>query len=599
MAPAKSREIFKHKKLVETRNQPTEVVAKGDKHYFVAFEKAAFGTIEIEITAAVDGGVVDVHLGEAIAGEHAVDRIPPGTIRYRKAVIELNRGMHKYRVKIPRAQHPYKNYGGAKISMPDYIGEVVPFRYCELVNCPSAITKANIRQVMVHYPFDDDASAFQSSDDTLNQVWDLCKYSMKATSFCGLYVDGDRERLPYEADAYINQLGHYCVDSEYGMAHATQQYFMSHPTWPTEWLLHCPLMAWAEYMYTGDISFSREHYDDLKLRVLLDLSREDGLISTQTGLVTEDLLSALHTKKIRDLVDWPPANFTRGKKYGERDGHDMRKINTVVNAFHYRALVVMGRIAEALGKDTDAVMFKARAKKVQETFNRVLWHEGKGVYVDGEGSQHCSLHANMFPLAFGLVPEHRQASVATFVKSRGMACSVYGSQYLLEALYRAGADDHALGLMTTRGDRGWWNMIKVGSTVTLEAWDWKYKNNLDWNHAWGAAPANIIPRYLMGIRPLQPGFEKVLVRPQPGGLKTASLKFPTVRGTVYAEFDNGDSGAFRLKVRIPHSVTARVEIPMKDNKSTKVMVNGKKAQGQASGKYVAIELPAGQWELSN
>ena len=26
----------------------------------------------------------------------------------------------------------------------------------------------------------------------------------------------------------------------------------------------------------------------------------------------------------------------------------------------------------------------------------------------------------------------------------------------------------------------------------------KYKNNLDWNHAWGAVPANVIPRGLMG-----------------------------------------------------------------------------------------------------
>ena len=51
MSPAKAGEILKHKKLVETRNQPTEVVEKADKHYFVAFEKAAFGTVEVEIAA--------------------------------------------------------------------------------------------------------------------------------------------------------------------------------------------------------------------------------------------------------------------------------------------------------------------------------------------------------------------------------------------------------------------------------------------------------------------------------------------------------------------------------------------------------------------
>ena len=33
-----------------------------------------------------------------------------------------------------------------------------------------------------------------------------------------------------------------------------------------------------------------------------------------------------------------------------------------------------------------------------------------------------------------------------------------------------------------------------------------------WNHAWGAAPANIIPRYLVGVRPLTAGFSKVLIK---------------------------------------------------------------------------------------
>ncbi|MGI6302875.1 MAG: hypothetical protein ACOX52_17715 [Verrucomicrobiota bacterium] len=55
------------------------------------------------------------------------------------------------------------------------------------------------------------------------------------TSFAGIYIDGDRERIPYEGDAYINQLGHYAVDREYAIARRTIEHFMDHPTWPTEW----------------------------------------------------------------------------------------------------------------------------------------------------------------------------------------------------------------------------------------------------------------------------------------------------------------------------------------------------------------------------
>ena len=56
-------------------------------------------------------------------------------------------------------------------------------------------------------------------------------------------------------------------------------------------------------------------------------------------------------------------------------------------------------------------------------------------------------------------------------------------------------------------------MLDVGSTITMEAWAAKYKPNLDWNHAWAAAPANIVPRYVLGVRPLSPGSQKPPSRP--------------------------------------------------------------------------------------
>ena len=96
----------------------------------------------------------------------------------------------------------------------------------------------------------------------------------------------------------------------------------------------------------------------------------------------------------------------------------------------------------------------------------------------------------------------------------------------MEALYNAGAADYALDLMTATNDRSWYNMIKAGSTISMEAWDMRYKPNSDWNHAWGAAPANIIPRYLWGIQPKTPAFGVTTIKPQMSDLKYSSrLKF--------------------------------------------------------------------------
>ena len=82
-----------------------------------------------------------------------------------------------------------------------------------------------------------------------------CPFSPELTSsrsFAGIYVDGDRERIPYEADALINQLCHYGVDREYSMARRSHEYLLNRPTWPTEWILQSVLIAWYDYMYTGD-----------------------------------------------------------------------------------------------------------------------------------------------------------------------------------------------------------------------------------------------------------------------------------------------------------------------------------------------------------
>ncbi|TFG96492.1 MAG: alpha-L-rhamnosidase, partial [Calditrichales bacterium] len=245
---------------------------------------------------------------------------------------------------------------------------------------------------------------------------------------------------------------------------------------------------------------------------------------------------------------------------GERDGYVFTPVNTVVNAFHYRSLVLIGRIANVLGRVQEAERFFKRAEMVKIAFNKQFLNRTTGIYVDGIGTEHSSLHANMFPLAFGLVPDNNLSRVVAFIKSRGMACSVYGAQYLLEALFAAGETEYALQLMTSESKRSWMNMIRAGSTMTTEAWDEYFKPNLTWNHAWGSAPANIIARKLMGIEPLKPAYRTIRVKPQLGNLRYAHIKKPTIRGMVEVTWQR-DEDDFILIVHIPANTEAEIWIP--------------------------------------
>lgn len=539
---------FRPKALAKTDEAPVVLRRTRDGLWFVDFGRAAFGTIRIRASVPATGGALTVHLGEVVA-DGRIDREPGGSRRYRVAHQDLLPGTRWYEIAIPKDA---RNTSGAAVRMPEEVGEVVPFRYCEVEGYPGTLTAADIRQVRVHYPFDGGAATFASSNRVLNDVWELCKYSIEATSFAGVYVDGDRERIPYEGDAYINQLGHYCLDTEYAMARRTLVHLMAHPTWPVEWHQHIPLMVWEEYLYTGATDFLRARYDEIVAKLLLPLAREDGLLVVDESALSAALLHSIGMHgPIRTLVDWPP---------GERDGHRITPVDSVVNAFHHRGLVLMAEMAAAIGRDGDAHRFRTAAARVHASYQAVFFDPARGIYRDGEGQQHASLHANAFALAFGLVPGDRQAGVVEHLRSRGMACSVYAAQHLIDGLCRAGAGDHALDLMTSTGERSWAHMIyDVGSTITLEAWDDRFKPNQDWNHAWGAAPANLIPRRVMGIMPVEPGFGRVRIAPQIGELTAASIRHPTIRGPIDLRIEQ-TAESYRVVVKLPDTMTGELAL---------------------------------------
>ncbi|WP_203532530.1 sulfatase-like hydrolase/transferase [Draconibacterium halophilum] len=520
--------------------KPVNFKKNADGSYFADFGKDAFATLNITYSAKKEETLI-VRLGEKLLGDR-IDQNPGGTIRFAEVKLEVSPLKTEYQIKLVPNE---RNTKSMAVALPDSFPVIMPYRYVEIEG-GSGLQATDLIQVAYFNYFDDTSSSFLSSNDILNQVWELCKYSQKATSFAGYYVDGDRERIPYEADAYLNQLSHYSVDNEYSIARKTIEYFMDYPTWPTEWQLHVALLFYADYMYTGNTELIEKYYEPLKHKTLAELEYKHGLISTQSPNLNGEFMAKLGfadtTQRVRDIVDWPPAQKNTGWKLpkdwpqGERDGFVFTPISTVINSFYYKNMEIMAEFARLLNKPQEELNFEMRAAKVKKSMNEYLFNKAGGYYKDGIETDHGAIHSNMLPLAFGIVPDAYKKSVADYIKTRGMGCSVYGAQFLMEALYNAGAANYALELMTATHDRSWYNMIKVGSTITMEAWDMKYKPNSDWNHAWGAAPANIIPRGLWGIKPKIAGFGVVSIHPQMGSLKNSSIVVPTIKGQIKGDF---------------------------------------------------------------
>lgn len=402
-------------------------------------------------------------------------------------------------------------------------GVVMPFRWLEIVQSPFPITATNVRQVPIHYPYDMSEEAFNCDSTALVKVHDFCKHSIRATTFTGKFIDGDRERLPYEADSFITQLSTYAMTSDYTLVRAMADYLATHTTWPTEWKQYFICIIHADWRYSGKTDLILKHYERMKRdKLWLHLRRADGLLVSRGPMASP----APDGEKPDDIVDWAMCY---------RDGFEMCDVNTVVNALHIRNLREMAAMAHAIGRDEDAEMFERLGSQTFASFQDRLWDGKHGRYRDGEGSAHATVQGNAMALACGAVSPERKNLVADYVVAKGLSCSTYMAQFVLEALFTAGYDNEAMSLMTSGDHRSWLGMMAKGATITPEFWDitmpepWRVP---DMNHAWSTAPLNVISRFVVGVTPIEAGFARIAIKPQVGGLKWLSGVVPTPCGSV-------------------------------------------------------------------
>lgn len=463
------------------------------------FEKAAFAYLELAWEGKES---LEVSIGECLK-EGRIDRSPGGFRCFKKLHIEQKAPGAWQRVELPPHRTPYPD-GNPPLPYPaEAGGEIAPFRYVEI---SGACGPVRVRRAVIFPEWNENAACFESDHAELDRVWEFCKYSMKATAAFGMFIDGERERVPYEGDSYINQLGYFCCDANYAVAGATIDYLLENPTWPTEWSLLLPLLVRDHFLYSGDRRSVERWLPRLKKFLLSEDADQFGFIGK---------------KERGDIIDWPPA---------ERDGYELGDRNAVPNCYRYGALLAMN---ELTGEKEYLLKAEELRKNLRQKFFR------GGFWRDNLVSEHYSLHGAVFAQVFGVTEPDEYAAINDFLLQRGMVCSVYGAQFLLEAFGTLRNPAAMLGLMTGTGPRSWLNMIKQGTTITMESWDNEIKPNQDWNHAWGAAPANIIPRWIAGIRPCQAGFREFVLDPQPGYLKHFFCRKPTPCGPVEIEWNNG------------------------------------------------------------
>ncbi len=477
------------------------------------------------------------------------------------------------------------------------------FRYVELVGLSEAMLQAFVAQQnsvsgwAMMQPFDESDSAFEATDGSdaatlLNRLYELSKYTIKATNQ-DVYVDSQaRERAPYEGDLLVNANTSYSVSDNYSLARHSNEWLIDNPTWPNDYSLFIVEMVYLDYLYTGDKESAVAYYDALKKKLTTKVASKDSA----TGLIQANNSQAGTTA----LIDWPMS---------ERDGYQGSTYDVVFNSEYVGIYKMMANLATALGKTADAAEYNRLSDQLKASLLKYAYNATDGCFYDSLSSsftptQHCSTHATAYALCYGVYDSQAMADkMASFVYGKcekQFVGSVYFTYFILKGLYNSGHGDKAEALMTipTVGTnlKTFATLLDdLQCTITPEAWGIQWKSNMTFSHPWGAAPGCSIVQGMFGINPTSAGFHTFDVKLQPGGVKSAGVVTATVQGKIGVTYTATDK-AFTAKVNIPANTTARVYLPSTDT-AHKLFVDGTETAATRQGEWLMVTLGSGNYTL--
>ena len=630
------------KALAATQYRPISFTRTGSGEYsdscFIEFDKTWFGSFYIVLPNDYLETEIEYRIGEWKDGLSVFK--PKNTrnefVSYYSSSINLQNqaSTHAY------ARLPLRGFELNVLANRTVHG-LMPFKYIELTSGCRNLSSDDFFQIAYHYNYGTAESYFVSDDVVLNDIYQLAKHTILATSFMGVFIDGNREIKPYEADSYITQMSQYSINNDRDIARSTQEYLLENGTWPTEWAIHSIFMAYEDYLRTGDKDFLRDNYAVLRARTLIDLARDDFLVSSSNQTQSYLEQAKISAYMIKDLVDWPPQEASSYQRVrldiisrlrlwieifiksirliiiqltdlnttAEIYAQDIMNLesskfifpryNSVVNAFHFEALKKMAYIANEIGLKADYYFFKTRVEDFKISFQASFLNEKEGLISDSISGSNFSFHSNLFALRFGLVPIEYKDTVIDFLITSD-AGSVYAYQYYLEALYSNGRQHEAYNLLTSLKKRSWHRMITdLDSDMTTESWSFDINPGMDLSHSWGSSPINIITRNIIGVSSQVPNFKEFNIHPKDKDLNFFNSKVPLIDSFLTLNMKR-DQYSINYSLEFSGSRVATFYLDVSPCSNYKISKNNVSIENLFSKEGIVIipKIPSGKYEIN-
>ena len=423
---------------------------------------------------------------------------------------------------------------------------------------------------------------FETSDEVINQVYHNAFWGIRG-NYRGMPTDCPQrdERLGWMGDHTMGCYGESWIFDNHALyskwltdIQDAQNAEGSLPDIaPRFWTVYSDNLTWPGVFVTatdmlyqrfGDLQAVADHYDAMKK--WLSYMKSKYLVD---GVMTKDTYG-----------DWcmPPESL---ELIHSKDKSRITAGPVISTPFYYFLLQKMIRFAAVSGHSEDVGIFKAEAALVKDAYNRQYFNPGTCSYDNG------TVTADLLPLYFGMVPEGKESGVfsnivrKTEVDCGGhVSCGVIGIMVLMRTLTEYGRPDLALKIASSDTYPSWGYMAKNGATTIWELWN---GNTADpamnsRNHVMLLGDLVVwFYEYLGGIRPLEPGFKSIELKPYPiPGLDWVKCSYDSSYGKIVSDWKTAD-GVFDWEVEVPEGTSAKAYLPGKDG--------SRELQELAPGKY--------------
>lgn len=543
--------------------------------YLFDFENVSFGTLKI-VNHNSSKFTYKVNLNELL--NQKINYFNKFSVGHFNNSFEIKDSLiiQLYQRNLPRQQDLDKNIKG-----------VIPFRYAEITTT-SKLNNFKVEKINVEYPFDGKVSEFKSSDKLLNDIWELCFNTIINTSFSGIFIDGNRERKPYEADAYLSQISQLSLINDSRISYLTIDYLLKNPNSILEWSFFMIEMVKEQYLNFGDKNFLMKNYDELKNRLFLNKINSKSLLNVTDSLGNYHL--KIKNKILKPIIDWPPIerkdfelrqqsffelininfeiwyrkfrkftfnvyNLDNLKSYHELKidylkNEKLKEIypnNFVVNAYLLNAVDSMRYISMELDLKNDYIFYDDFYKNLKQSLLNNFYNQKNNFFWDTEQKKSSSFHSNLFGVLFNVAESDNKKIIKKHLISDLSKPSVFSSHFFLKMLYQNDFDDIALQYLKSQSERSWSSMINNGLTMTSEVWQEESKKDMDYSHAWGSSPIFHVIRNIVGLNPIAPFYDKIIISPKPGNLESFSSKVVTPKGVFKIEYiSNNESIIYKV-----------------------------------------------------